>query len=288
MKSYLEFKTKVNALQEVEETVKAIEKIAASQIYGLKKKNNLLKAYSREIALMLHYILPSISNTKNRLFMKNENIQKKLLIIISGEKGLAGAYYNKLFEYFVKQKENYDDFVIIGERRKEFIGLKNIHLLNSFIKIPKEDLEVKKVLNTISSFYLDKKYKQIDILFSSFQSLIVQEPKIITYLPFSKSIKNQFLQKEEVQLALPIFEPSMKGIFKVLIDKFINIYFYQIILEARLSELCARAVAMEKASHESQKIIKNTIHYFLRERRKELTKAQIEEFFAHKVLDYGK
>lgn len=286
MKNYLEFKNKLIGLKEVKETIKAIEKVAASKVYSFKKQDEILKNYLEEIRRILYRLSFFISAIKNSLFLENKGVNKSLLIFITGDKGLAGGYYSNLFEKFLANYRDYDEFIIFGRKGKEFFENRKISFLKYYPFKSLNFEEVEKFLDLIFSFYLNKKFKKIDIIYSSFKSLVIQESLLVTYLPFLAEFEKRKDKNKEI-VGLPIFEPKKQQIIKFLTDKIIKFYFYQILMDAKLSELSSRAVAMEKASRETEKIIKKLTNDFLKQRRKELTKAQIEEYFAHKVLNYG-
>ena len=83
---------------------------------------------------------------------------------------------------------------------------------------------------------------------------------------------------------LPIFGSSKKEIFNILLKKYIDVFFLEIFLEAKLSEFSSRTIEAEHASSKSKDIIKSLQLSFVKERRKSSTQGQLESFIAHKIL----
>ncbi len=135
----------------------------------------------------------------------------------------------------------------------------------------------------IFDIFKNEDYEQIDIIYPSFISLAEQKCLVVPFLPFSFEGDLTKKRKESEELGLPIFEPSKVRIFRQALEKYIKVFLYKIILEAKLSEFSARTVAMEHASEKTKKLIARLNLSFRKERRRLVTQRQIESFSVHKI-----
>jgi F-type H+-transporting ATPase subunit gamma len=134
---------------------------------------------------------------------------------------------------------------------------------------------------------MQKKFSALDILYPGFVALSQQNPVIVPFLPFSFEQRRMNLPAQEpdagIAAGLPVFEPSKQIIFNLLVEQYIGIYFYEIMMEAKLSELSARTVSMENASGKTVKFITKLHLTYTKERRKSLTQKQLESFTVHTI-----
>ena len=73
-------------------------------------------------------------------------------------------------------------------------------------------------------------------------------PIIVPYLPFQFNFEKLDLSNDdEDELGFPVFEPTKAEIWNQLIKKYIEIFFYRIIIESKLSEFSSRTIAMENS-----------------------------------------
>lgn len=288
MRKYFEYKNEIQGLNDVISTVKATEKIAASNIHLLKKETKNFELYIKSLEQAIKRLLLFYS-VKNYPFLSQKIQGQKTIVIITGNKGLVGGLYHNLVNLFLKEHENYQSLINIGDKGRRYLEEENIKIYRSFSNISEipQSQEITAITNYIFSEFQTKKVKKIDILYPRFISISQQEPTIVRFLPFEFSLNKSNHEDElsaEKNLGLPIFEPSSKKVFDRLFKKYIKIFFYKIIIEAKLSEISARTVAAEHAAAKTKESIQNLIIDYSKERRKITTQRQIESFIIHQTV----
>lgn len=280
MKNYLIFKDEIKKFQDVADTIKAVEKIAASSIHFLKQKVASLNNYNNEVESLLNRI-SIFYNKKDSPLMQKNNSNKKALIIITGNKGLVGGLWHKLITAFLTSYKNYYP-IVIGIRGKKYLEEESVIPVKFFNNIPDipQKNEVEFITNYIFRRFKKGDFSKIDILYPHFVSIAYQEIGFVNFLPFNFESNSQKRQNND---GLPIFEPSKKHFFNILLKKYIEIFFYKIIIDAKLSELSARTVAMERAFTKTTDFLYKLKIDYLKERRSFITQKQLESFTAHKI-----
>ncbi len=285
MKKYLLYKDEIIGYQDVLETVKTEEQVAAADIHDLKVKVNNLKIFEANIIKVLDELSNFYFDRNNQLLQSN-NDGKKILIFVGANKGLVGGLYNNLFKFVVQQRENYHGVVVIGTRVIDYF--KDWEILEKFkgLEVDLNVQDIKKINDFLLQGFLNKNFNKIDIAYTQYVSLSEQKPVIVPFLPFSfKATSGLANDKKEVDgsLGLPIIEPSAQKIFAWYLQQYINLSFFKIIIEAKLAELAARTVSLDDATDKAKKlIIKLQLDYF-KERKRSLTQKQIEIFAAHNL-----
>jgi F-type H+-transporting ATPase subunit gamma len=272
MKTFLAYKNQVQGFRDVLETVKTVEKIAASSIHFLKQKVYNLNIYASEIERVLAR-LSLFYQKKNNPLLKKRTKGKKALVILTGNKGLVGGLWHQIINSFLENLKPYQAVIAVGAKGENMLKQENIQ------NIAKGDDDMEHITNYVFDEFKKGAFSQIDILYPQFISLAEQKPNFTQFLPFEFELDKE---KENDQ-GLPIFEPSKEKIFNRLLRKYISIFFYKIIMETKLSELSARTVAMEHASVKTNEFIQKFTLDYVKNQRRLTTQKQLESFAVHQI-----
>jgi F-type H+-transporting ATPase subunit gamma len=291
MQNQLICKNKIKGFQDVQQTVKTVEKIAASHAHFLKRKVGDLKLYSTEIEKILARLSNSYSATSRHHLLKSNPFGLKAILIISADKGLAGGLYHNLINFFLSKAKEYSKIYVIGAKALRFLRDEGIkadkteYLPLDFSETPSAE-EINKIIEYIFKEFKENRLSQVDILYPQFVSLVKQQPRIVNFLPFKFEIRTErddSVFSNSSNLGLPIFVPSKKIFFNSILQKHIKTFFCQIIMEAKLSEVAARASAMEHAKEVTKKFIHQLKITYFKERRRATTQKQLESFVVHRI-----
>jgi len=296
MTTYSQFKEEIAGLFDVSETVQTIEKISASKILSLKKQNQAQEDYFKNLNDILFALSKFYTSSIHPLFKKRKK-GKKILLVISSNKGLVGGMWHKITESALQNAQKYDGYIVIGSKAQEFLSEGRGNIKDKIIKkFNFEDilsLETGEILQKylFSLFEKDKQIQSIDIIYPDFVSISKQDMKKVQFLPFdfeqNQIIKNQEKEKKQKtknndeaksKIGLPIFGSSKEQIFSILIEKYIASFLYKVLLEAKLSEYSARTVEMENAYEKSKEMTSQKEKEFRKENRKKSTQRQLENF----------
>ncbi len=285
MQAYKQYKNSINGIQDVGETVKIIEKISAAAAHPLEKKVIQIKDYTKNIESLLARLIVFYKNNDHPL-LRSTNIKKRALIFITNKKGLVGGLWQKMIEEFLRNKNYYQVVIAVGEKGKSKLNRLSINV-NSFFPNPVEEewslqaqLETEKIIHYVFEYFNQGKFDAVDILYPRFHSLADQRPIFVSLIPFEFKLRVRTREN-----GLPIFEQSKKDIFNHLLHKYIHAFFFQIMLETKLSELSARTISMEHAANTTDKLIKELTFKYHKNRRIMITQRQLENFTAHKILN---
>ncbi|HDH31726.1 MAG TPA: hypothetical protein ENH26_03060 [Candidatus Wolfebacteria bacterium] len=309
MKTYIAHKNQIKGFNNVSETVNMVEKIAASSVHFLKQEVFNLNVYAAEVEKILTRLSLFYQKKDNPLLQKKYT-KRKTLVILTGDKGLVGGLWHGIVNAFLKNTKQYQAIIVIGAKGENYLKEENMPIIKSFTHI--FDISQKKEIRYITNYIFDefKKgvFSRVDILYPQFISLAKQTPNLTLFLPFEftpleitnyddkNAIDNKrheqrkFLtefkltKRKKSSEGLPIFEPSKQKVFDKLLQKYIGVFFHKIIMETKLSELSARAVAMEHAAVKTRELIKKLTLDYTKERRRIITQRQIESFTAHKII----
>jgi ATP synthase F1 gamma subunit len=311
MKNYLAYKDQIQGLEGVSETVKTVEKIAASSIVHLRQELANLDFYQKNtrdilirlIGILGDDVLESGKSGKSEEAAKSRTKVamlkgKSVLIVLTSDKGLTGGLWRRITdEFLTTARGKYDVIIPIGSKGEKYLRDEGVLVEDSRTI---ESVSGKNIIQSLSEQFQQGLFSQIDILYPKYISLSRYEAIIAPFLPSFRSLQsnasvkissaksalmeNASVKNASVKVGFPIFEPARSSleIFSRLMGKYIDSYFKKISTEAKLSEFSSRTVAMENASIKTDELIKGLHLVYRKERRRLLTQRQLESFVVHK------
>jgi F-type H+-transporting ATPase subunit gamma len=203
--------------------------------------------------------------------LKVREVRKRAVILIGADKGLCGPLNSNLFRLAARFDPQSTVFITAGRKAAQFVARSRRQLVAEFAygdepKFP----EARAIAGLASDLFLKGEVDQVQVVFTHFVNTFTQVPASLEYLPIGeiKALKGPIpeLAKVEEELATDkresLFEPSPGAVLGYLLPGYLNIYIYQVLLDAKASEHSARMVSMKNATENADALIKNlTLEY---------------------------
>ena len=267
MPSTRDIRRRIRSVSSTAQITKAMQMVAASKM----RKAQQAALNGRPFAGLL-YRLQRKATTQavdfSHPLLEVRQVRKRAVILIGGDKGLCGALNSNLFRLASQFDSNSTTFITAGRRAAQFIARTRRQLVAEFAygDSPRY-AEAKAIAACARELFLTKEVDEVQIVATRFVNTLTQEPVCLQFLPVGeiKGLKLPGAPTEE-QLAANtmeyLFEPSPEAFLGYLLSHYLNIYIYQILLNAKASEQSARMVAMKNATDNANTLIKNlTLEY---------------------------
>jgi F-type H+-transporting ATPase subunit gamma len=196
------------------------------------------------------------------------DVKKELVLIISTDKGLAGALNTNLFREAAHFDSAKTAFVVTGKKARQFVARTKRELLADFeLKDAPTFVETKPVAKFCTEKFLNREFDKVSVLYTHFINTINQRAVVQTLLPISSfdlpKKHDKSAEGEDVDPMLGyVFEPKAEVVLDVMLPYYIQYQVFQMILDARASEHSARMVAMKNATDNAHEFIKDlTLEY---------------------------
>ena len=255
MPSTKELRARIRSVSNTSKVTGAMQLIAASKMR--RAQQNVLKGkkYSETLHKLLMNLSSSVDQDQSNIpLLEKREVKNKLMILITPERGLAGALVGnitrKAFEIISSSDVKYS-ILSVGKKGYRFVNSRGQKIIEQ-LEIPDrpEIIDTYKISEIAIDGFIDGKWDQVDIVFSEFFTTTSQIPKSQTILP----IRND--SDEEINENLDyIYEPSSYEVLFDLTPKYVRSQIYQSILEAFASEHSARMVAMQNATDNANELI---------------------------------
>jgi len=257
-----DIRRRIKSIRNTAQITKAMQMVAASKM----RKAQQHALSGRPYAALMNKVLVSLQKrTDPRLhpLLHIRELKKELVLIISTDKGLAGALNTNLF----REAANFDTaktaYVVAGKKARQFIARTKRELLADFeLKDTPMFVETKPISKFCTEKFLKREVDKVSVLYTHFISTIDQRAVVQTLLPVS-SFDLPKKHEEDVDPMLGyVFEPTAEVVLDIMLPYYIQYQVFQMILDARASEHSARMVAMKNATDNANEFIKDlTLEY---------------------------
>jgi F-type H+-transporting ATPase subunit gamma len=261
-----DIRRRIKSIRNIGQLTKAMQMVAASKM----RRAQQHALAGRPYAALMNKVLVSLQKrTDPRLhpLLEIRDVKKELVLIISTDKGLAGALNTNLF----REASSFDQiktvFVVTGKKVRQFIARTKRELLADFeLKDSPSFVETKPLSKFCLEKFLSRDVEKVSVLYTHFINTVTQRSVVQTLLPisaFDLPKKHEEAGDQDVDPMLGyVFEPTAEVVLDAVLPYYIQFQVFQMILDARASEHSARMVAMKNATDNANEFIKDlTLEY---------------------------
>lgn len=255
MANLLSLKRRIQTAQNVSKTTRAMQMIAASKLKKAQNSALSLRMYAEKLIALSQNLTTKIQKENRHSYMVERfDTKKTLIIVLSPDKGLCGGLITNLIREFLRINVPKEDnlYITVGKKAEhQIINLTKSEVIAAFQfgnTNPSFDM-VYPIINIIDEYFIGKKVDSVKILYSKFESVFTQKPKIATLLPItiSETIPNNNLPY--------LFEPNLNSLIPPLLSHYLEMSLYQYLLESFASEQASRMIAMQNATTNAKDVI---------------------------------
>ena len=273
--SMKDIKLRIKSVESTMQITKAMELVASSKMRRAKERVE----HSRPYFETLHETLTGIAAADPRArspYLRRDEIRRTLLIVIAGDRGLAGGYNNNVLKLAFRQMPQDAVVLPIGKKTVEFFQHRSCEILTEEYR---EAASVSigdcySIAKLVADGFLDKTYQNVVLVYTNFVSLLAQTPAALPLLPLTISAEKQ----TNAQRAM-IYEGGSEAVFNAIVPEYLGGVLYGALCESTASEQAARRMAMDAASKNADEIIENLNLQYNRARQGAITQ-EITEIVA--------
>src|SRR5881392_3766645 len=262
-----DIRRRIKSIRNTSQITKAMQMVAASKM----RKAQQHALAGRPYATLMNKVLVSLQRrTDPRLhpLLHIRELKKELVLIISTDKGLAGALNTNLFREAATFESAKTVYAVTGKKARQFIARTKRELLADFeLKDAPAFVETKPIAKFCTEKFLNREVDKVTVLYTHFINTINQRPVVQTLLPISSFDLPKNESAEDATADVDpmlgyVFEPSAEAVLDAMLPFYIQHEVFQMILDARASEHSARMVAMKNATDNANQFIKDlTLEY---------------------------
>ncbi|RYL95130.1 ATP synthase F1 subunit gamma [Sporolactobacillus sp. THM7-4] len=276
MLSMRDIKEQISSKKQMRKITKAMQMVSSAKLNRAQTDAQSYKAYADKLHEMVGSIASAQCNRGGKHpMLETRPVKKTAYLVVTAERGLAGAYNNNVLKYtqqLIEEKhQSKEEYTIIvtGKVGLQFFQKRNIPVIYSKIGLP--DLlrfdDVIDVAKTAITLYSDKKIDELHLIYNHFVNAITQSLVDSKLLPLTDIDGEQSADKK-VRYE---YEPDEAEVLDRLLPLYAEGQIYGALLDAKAAEHAARASAMRNSSDNASKIIDDLTLSFNRARQASIT-----------------
>jgi len=272
-----EVRNRIKSVQSTQQITKAMKMVSAAKLRRAQDAIVQMRPYARKLQEMLSNIVSNSDGEVGMALATERPIEKVLLIVITSDRGLAGAFNANVIKlakaaiaekYSAQYKKGNVTIWSIGKKGFEHFQ-KNNYTVDAtykdiFLNLSFES--VQQASKAAMAAFEEKRFDAVEIIYSQFKNAATQVFQVERFLPIPKVEKKEGATKADF-----IYDPGKAELVAELMPKILNTQLYKAVLDSNASEHGARMTAMDKASENANEMLRTLKISYNRARQAAIT-----------------
>jgi F-type H+-transporting ATPase subunit gamma len=254
-----EVRLRIRSVKNIAQVTRALQAVSASKV----RKAVTAVFNTRPYATKAWQVLTHVAGQPGRdslhpLLTKRSEERSILVILITSDRGLAGAYNSNILRLTLnrfKGKPANVRYVAVGRKGRDLLIRRRLNVIAEFSNLSPAPsfLEVSPIGRIAVEEFLSGRADAVYLAYTDFITMARQDPVVRKLLPLevrdtSEHVEEFSAMPRGVSSAAYIYEPDQAAILDEIIPRFTALQVYQATLESLASEHAARMVAMKNAT----------------------------------------
>ena len=276
--SLREVKVRISSTESTAQITKAMYMVSQSKVKKAEKNYKSYQDFMKRISSTVSNLVSKAGDEYPHPLLVKRDVNKTAYLLITSDRGLAGAYNSGLFkefkQYISNNHKDKNEFMVtsIGKKGFSFIEKEKYNTIQKEPTLVRDDvtfIDIEPLARSIIDSYLNKEIDKLVIVYNHYINSINQEIRFDTLLPIEK-IEGE---KTEIDYA---YETGIEKTLNLVLPMYIQDIIYGIILDAKTSEHSARQNSMKNATDNAEEVISKLQLLYNRARQNVITTELID------------
>jgi F-type H+-transporting ATPase subunit gamma len=266
MPSTRELRLRVRSIKNLSQVTKALETVSASYVRKAVQATLATRPYAEKAwRVLVHLALQPGHANLHPLLRERNDVRRVLVIMVSSDRGLAGAYNVNILRETLNRFANSHvpvSYVAVGRKGRDLLIRRKKDVIAEFSHLPSPPsfMDVSAIGRLVVDDFEKGLYDQVYIAYTEFINMVVQYPTLRKLLPLEVTYTEDETQHgynvtHHSSNAVFTYEPDQEELLNSIVPRFTALQIYQSILSAQASEHAARMVAMRNATESAKELI---------------------------------
>ena len=263
MPSTRQLKTRIRSVDSTRQITRAMQLVAASKMRRAQEADKASAPYTKAAHELLSYLASQGATDEHPLFVRRK-VKTRLIVLIAGDKGLAGAYNTNVFKQYLSLLKRDDErhvknmTITVGRKATQFASrLKDVKVVGSYDDLPDHPagLTFHTILNSLVDMYASGEVDAVTMVYTQFVSSISQVANRVRLLP--AGTEAGMVEPVDIpnRIADAKFEPGIPEVLDAVAYRLVGARLFQALLDARASEHSMRMMAMKNATDNASDLV---------------------------------
>ena len=193
MANLKEIRNRIKSIKSIQKVTSAMKMVAAAKLRTSQNNMERCRPYSQKISHLINDMLVEVEKTNFGL-MEKRNIKTTLYVVITSDRGMAGAFNTNIIKTAQNQidldQSNKSKIICIGKKSRDYFKNKNYEVISEYLDFW-ADLNFKNAINIgnqISDLFLNKDVDCVKVFYNEFKNLGSQTIKNVKFLPLEENV----------------------------------------------------------------------------------------------------
>ena len=276
MASMRDIKRRKSSVQSTQQITKAMKLVSTVKLQRAKGRAEKSKTY---FSCMYDTVASMLSKAGeiNHPFLKAGESQKKAVIVITANRGLAGGYNSNIVKLIKNSDFRKEDLVIytVGTKGRDAVARLGYEMADDYSEAIEEPAyaDAMNISKKLLEDYAAGEIGEIYVAYTGFKNTVTHVPTLLRLLPVN--VEDERLD-EGGSSAVMEFEPQSEEAIDLIIPKYITSLVYGALIESVASENGARMQAMDSATSNADDMISKLSLLYNRARQSSITQELTE------------
>jgi F-type H+-transporting ATPase subunit gamma len=299
MASQKEVKSRIASIANIQKITRAMEMVAAARLRRSEQRIADLRPYSEGMRKLTRIASAHAGGVPRvPVLAERENVQKVGLVLVTGDRGLAGAFNSNIIREGmrsaarVREEGAEPSFSVVGRKGVSALTFRKQELAGEYVGFTDRPsfADAREIGEALTARYVDEEVDRVELVYNRFVSPLTQYVWRQTLLPLQQAeVVGEGAEEEENEEEPEssdsgvdqsrsewVFEPDAEELLGRLIPEYVTISVYRALLESAASELGARMTAMRNAAENAESINDELTLEMNRARQAEITQEILE------------
>lgn len=285
MPSAREMRLRIRSVKNIAQVTRALQAVSRSYVRRAQQAVLQTRPYSTKAWQVLTHVAgqPGRENIHPLLITRPE-VKNVLVVMISGDRGLAGAYNSNILRHTLTHFNAFKmpvSYIAVGRKGRDMLFRRRKKIIAEFSGLPANPTfsDVSAIGRLAVDEFLAGNTDEVYLAFTDFINLASQKTDIKKLLPLEvETGEGRVMDFQHVRgnSATYIYEPGQAEILDEIIPRFTALQVYQAILESNASEHAARMIAMKNATDNATELASALMLEYNKARQQAITNEMLD------------
>jgi F-type H+-transporting ATPase subunit gamma len=279
MPSTREIRRRIRSIGNIAKVTQAMETVAASKMRKAQQQVLQTRPYAEKSRDVLRDLARMRGATEQPLIQQRSVVKSVGLLLITGDRGLAGAYNSSVLREASgaikqwQQEHKEVNVVTIGRKGRDWMLRHGPPLRAEFtgLSVRPTSNDISPVASILISDFVEGRFDEVHVAYTQFISTLRQEPLVSQLLPITPAEPDPNAGTADF-----IFEPDAASVLNEVLRGLTELMILQAVYESIASEESARMVAMRNATDAANDLIGDLTLTYNKARQESITKELLD------------
>jgi F-type H+-transporting ATPase subunit gamma len=286
MPTLLDFRRRIRSVKNTQQITRAMKFIAAARLRRAQETAVSLRPYAAGIREILRSAMSRIENPEQFPMLAHRPEEKILVLVTSGERGLAGAFnanvLRQAFDFLREKSDKSVEVITIAKKGRDAFRKRSWKIVGEYVDVTsKADLgKAREIAAEVMKIYESGGADSVYLIYNEFKNVMMQTLRVEKLLPLEREALDKREKGAPPESVSPqvdyIYEQPAADIFNKLVPRYVEMQIFRMLAESSAAEHAARMTAMESATSNASDVIDALTLHMNKVRQAAITREIIE------------